>query len=203
MSYDPLSGTPSSSSYPTSQHPSTFPNSSSGSAGQVRNISPLAPRSPLPGQERGYRPQPLPPPPSVSHWGGATSPGREQQGPPPPEHARAPSCQQQQRAGPGMQPKSAQTFSESRRGEEEDGEGEGRRPNGNGNGTATTTTTTTATRAEPFVWIRVVGLEKNRRDVWVKFNAEVSRLAAPARGVERARADALASCIAAVQPPEL
>jgi hypothetical protein len=30
---------------------------------------------------------------------------------------------------------------------------------------------------DPFVRIKIMGLEKNRRDIYIKFNAEVSRLA--------------------------
>ena len=158
---------------------SNRPTSQSGQ--EVRNISPLAPRSPLPGQERGYRPQPLPPPPSHSHWGNGSAPATPPQqqnswnagrphgsptAPPPPPHARA---------GPGAAQGSMQARDPRagfdgqqrrlREGDEDD------RPLGQGQQQQQKPT---GPPADPYVRIRITGLEKNRRDICLKFNAEVS-----------------------------
>lgn len=153
MSYDPLSGTPSS---PTRSSPI------------LPDLSPLAPRSPLPGQPNGhYRPQPLPPPPTNSHWNS------------PPPSATNSQFSRGSSSG-GMTPRSPQGYPEQGRRVERDEEG-GAKPVGEA-------------RPPPpdgFVRIKIMALEKNnRRDYYVKFNAEVrpSLLSFPMRTDEVRRA---------------
>lgn len=141
MSYDPLANTPST----PIRSPAVPPSSPF-----LPNLSPLAPRSPLPGQLNGhYRPQPLPPPPSTSHW---TSPPSNSHWTSPPASATSGSQR-------GMTPRSPQGYEEQgRRGDREERGGEGR-----------------PSPPDGFVRIKIMALEKNnRRDYYVKFNAEVS-----------------------------
>lgn len=166
MSADPLSGpsrtTPVQSPHPPPRQASlTSPPSHYHPSPTLPNISPLAPRPPLPGQVNDYHrpqapsspgdawaPNPLPP----AHGGGGS-----------PQFANAPPTPRST-SNSGLTPRSAQYASptrESRRGVDEEEGGrrvqESLRP----------------PPVDPFVRIKVMALEKNRRDIYVKFNAEV------------------------------
>ncbi|KDE08632.1 hypothetical protein MVLG_01093 [Microbotryum lychnidis-dioicae p1A1 Lamole] len=214
---DPLSkivttGLSSSPASPSASHSAASPLSSSSfssrpsgqSATPVRSISPMAPRSPLPGQERGYRPlhiqqqNPLPPtpPPSYGHmpmplpqddaWG-PTSPIH-------PTHSAAASGNDAASSAPGsdqqwsssststgsggMVARPPQTWAESRRASahphphpDRDVDDDDR----NDRSLAQSTSSQAPSQppsAQTFVRIKVLGLDKNRRDIYVKFNAE-------------------------------
>lgn len=176
MSFDPLSGpsTPSSSSavhHAVSQ--------------QVRSISPFAPRSPLPGEQRGYRTQTLPSPPHNQGWNSTQqSPSRERHypdspsrdgwsstardSPPLPAPPASQSSSSRGYRNGSMQPRAPQAgYDEART----------RAVRNDGDDDETGSINTSHSRApavQPFVRMRIVGLEKNRKDIYIKFNAEVS-----------------------------
>ena len=136
------------------------------------NISPLAPRDPLPGQQNGhFRPQTQSPSPQNSVWSSnplsATDPESQEGGFGSPTQQGL--GQREGRAGALV----ARAPTEERSLEREramqraqNDQGSPRRaPEGNG-----------VAGEAGFVRVKVVGLEKNRRDIYVKFNAEVRRL---------------------------
>lgn len=188
MSYDPLSGPSTPSNYRAPSSAAQHGIYSSTSSQTVRSISPLAPRSPLPGEQRGYRPQSLPPPPSASAWGGATSPNTTPTRdalassssatahdspplpPPPPSSSHQQQTSPQHHRNGGLQPRGphASAFDNDRsrgirHGDDDDDDddvpAQAAAPKG--------------PPAEPFVRMRIIGLEKNRKDIYIKFNAEV------------------------------
>lgn len=146
------------------------------------NLSPLAPRPPLPGERTGhYRPQPLPPPPSTSAWGSPpTTPQLNGNGSSSGSGAQWADAPRRAGSGSGLTPRSPQSRSSRERerdADEDDHDYDPTRTQGGG----------VAQLARPppqdgFVRIKIVGLDKNRRDVYLKFNAEVrsaSHLHAP------------------------
>ena len=150
--------------------------------GTPQSISPFAPRSPLPGQQP-YRPQPLPPPPTSSAWSSppATPHGHNGQPAqagqaPAPAHASWAGGSQASSAGSargGMTPRSPHAYERRRTGEgSEDlgrsggvGGSESLSSGGAGGGDE-------GARAGS-VRVRVTGLDRTKRDFYVKFNAEV------------------------------
>lgn len=181
MSFDPLSNTTPSTPEPLASTP---------------NLSPLARRQPLPGQQQTqYRAQPLPPAPERSHW------SREDERPLRSDSREDRRNEGSPRAGGGgggggtMQPRSPQispSFERERQTQREavgesyhsssapsaqggnySGNNGGRNEQVRGNPGAGGV----GLPADGYVRIRITGLEKNRRDVWIKFNAEVSRVA--------------------------
>jgi len=180
--------TPFQSNLPLSSHPTTDPlarprSSASPMAdplgGTPQSISPFAPRSPLPGQH-SYRAQPLPPPPNNSAWSSPPSTPQPHNGQAHPQ-AHAPggwagSSSQASSAGSargGMTPRSPQGQGYERRslGETSDDLGQNGGASAAGEGRSGEGA---AVRAEPSVRVRVTGLDRNRRDFFVKFNAEVT-----------------------------
>ncbi|SCV72472.1 BQ2448_4009 [Microbotryum intermedium] len=210
-----LSSTPASPSVASPLSSSSFSSRPSGqSATPVRSISPMSPRSPLPGQERGYRPlhiqssahqrqqNPLPPTPPQQHghmpmpmpqddaWG-PTSPIR-------PTHSAAagggdPSGASNQQWSSssasmgtgGMVARPPQTWAESRRASahphpDRDVDDDDDKDDDDNRSLAAPASShsqqqqppSQPSSVQPFVRIKVLGLDKNRRDIYVKFNAE-------------------------------
>lgn len=138
------------------------------------------PQSPFQ-QQSPYRAQPLPPPPTTSAWGSPpSSPQQHQQ----PQYASGSaggpgvgatggpgSPAGAYRAPGGMEPRSAQAY-EWRRGDGASDDEGGRARNGSG-----AEPHAPVQQAAPTVRVRVIGLDKNRKDFYIKFNAEVSLLA--------------------------
>ncbi|KAK4705602.1 hypothetical protein P7C70_g598, partial [Phenoliferia sp. Uapishka_3] len=137
------------------------------------SLSPLAPRPPLPGERTGhYRPQPLPPPPSTSAWasppltpnsnGHSNSNGHGAQWADAPPR-RSPSG--------SLTPRSPQSRpSRPLRDADEDDDNSFSPTRTQGGAVAQITK---SPPVDGFVRIKIVGLDKNRRDVYLKFNAEV------------------------------
>ncbi|KAK4053406.1 Vacuolar protein sorting-associated protein 17 [Microbotryomycetes sp. JL201] len=157
-------------------------------ASAVRSVSPLSPRPPLPGQHQQQRsPQTMvSPAPSLSSAWGPTSPDRAQfRGSGGGVHAGEQANGRTDLAAgsprPGMQPRSpfSNEFDNGTRryaadyGKDSfDG-----RDGAHGNddtGTITATSRAAAPTETPFLRIRIVGLDKNRRDLHIKFNAETN-----------------------------
>lgn len=158
----------------------------------------MAFRAPLPGQARGYRPPSAqhsswgptsppetPPPIRAGHGAGVASPGEfggtNSPPLPPTPTAQSPYSRQQQQRNQhrgDMQPRSPHaTFENGRRtraGSGSDGYGD-RDDDGLHQSTQRAGIQPARQQpSEPYVRIRIVGLEKNRRDIYIKFNAEVS-----------------------------
>lgn len=162
MSNDPLgSSTPALSQLDT--------NYSAGAAvAPVTSISPLAPRSPLPGQ-RQFRSQPPPPPPFDAAWSVNT---------PAQPIARSLSEQGQEESA-GWSPQRASADLVPRDAQGQRSLSRERRDAADYNDTTTGTPGNRVAGEEGpapmpgFVRIKIVGLEKNRRDIYIKFSAEV------------------------------
>lgn len=172
MSFDPLSNTT-----PTAPEP----------LASTPNLSPLARRQPLPGQQQTqYRAQPLPPAPERSHW------TREDERPLRSDSREDRLRESSPRAGAGggtMQPRSPQispSFERERQTQREavgeayhsssspSAQGGNSHSGRNEQGRGNPGVGGVGLPADGYVRIRITGLEKNRRDVWIKFNAEVS-----------------------------
>jgi hypothetical protein len=153
--FDPLS--PSSSPNPTITNINNEPSeqrhhySNNNNNDNVPSISPLAPRSPLPGQRQFRAP---PPPPFDTAWAvdHSTSDSND------PTSNWSP-----QRPTPPLVARSASTHDEPRPRISVDDE---RKPK--------MTEGVKQVPMDGFVRMRVLGLEKNRRDIYIKFSAEVS-----------------------------
>lgn len=186
MSFDPLSS--GSGATASSQ-------SSMGDRQAVRSISPFAPRSPLPGEQRSYRPPGAAvtqsPPRHYNHqrgeagvsdgWSshqqhqqhpqqrGADSPPLP---PAPPHQYSSPTRNHgnghaQSSSTSTMQPRSAQVGAGHRRVDVAADDGDDARA------AAADQRNFRPPPAQPYVRMRIIGLEKNRKDIYVKFNAEV------------------------------
>ncbi|KAI5481067.1 hypothetical protein MNV49_006253 [Pseudohyphozyma bogoriensis] len=159
MSFDPLGSSDPSPARPRSSldaqpSPDVLP-----------NLSPLAPRPPLPGQTGLYRAQPLPPPPS-----GTPPPPHDAWGSPPSTPTPSQWANSPSPAAPRstMTPRSPQAYTPTReRIDREDG-GRG----GHGGAGMGGEVVVRPPPPDAFVRIRIMALEKNRRDVYIKFNAE-------------------------------
>ncbi|GAA6003559.1 hypothetical protein JCM10207_000389 [Rhodosporidiobolus poonsookiae] len=140
------------------------------------DLSSVHPRSPLPGYDRDYRPPgspaalAVPSPPAANAWG---SPQRASHAGGGDDASRAwgGSPQQTQHRpagqGSGLVPREAQAIdgpNGRRRADSEDGPV---RP-------AQSQAAAEGQQREGFIRVRIVGLERNRRDIYVKFNAETN-----------------------------
>lgn len=141
------------------------------------NLSPLAPRPPLPGERTGhYRPQPLPPPPSTSAWGSPpTTPNPSGSGNGNGSQWADAGARRTGSGSSGLTPRSPQSRPSRERERERDADEDDH------SFSPTRTQGGTVAQVQPrpppqdaFVRIKIVGLDKNRRDVYLKFNAEVS-----------------------------
>lgn len=133
------------------------------------NISPLAPRDPLPGQQNGhFRPQSVSPSPQNSPWSSnplsGGDPESQEGGFGSPTQREYQSPQQGARGFVARAPTGERSLERERATQREQNGQENVRRSAEGNG---------GTGELGFVRVKVVGLEKNRRDIYVKFNAEV------------------------------
>lgn len=132
------------------------------------NISPLAPRDPLPGQQNGhFRPQSVSPSPQNSPWSSnplsGGDPESQEGGFGSPTQREYQSPQQGARGFVARAPTGERSLERERATQREQNGQENVRRSAEGNG---------GTGELGFVRVKVVGLEKNRRDIYVKFNAE-------------------------------
>lgn len=120
----------------------------------IPNLSSIPIRSPLPGQPQPhFRPQPLPPPPSNSVWSISSQP-------------------------PPLTPRSPQAYSSPSRERERERERERMDRDdyspSRSTSTAISPSTPNTTTLDAFVRIKILALEKSRREIYIKFNAETN-----------------------------
>ncbi|BGP37539.1 Vacuolar protein sorting-associated protein 17 [Rhodotorula kratochvilovae] len=122
-------------------------------------LSSVAPRSPLPGYDRNYRAPGSSAAPQGSAWGASAGDGWGGAG----AGAGTSAGQGSQRAQGGMVPRDPRTVEGARR---EGGAGAA--------GGAGASGTEPGQGREGFIRVRILGLERNRRDLYVKFNVETN-----------------------------
>lgn len=159
-------------------------NNDSGGGRPDSYLSSVAPRAPLPGYDRDYRSSPH----EVGDAWGPTSPPRSAGGshddgwgqnaaPPPSSSSNNPSFPTTT-TNPTLVPRAPQTLADPSRRNNAASDYGPPEPAGGG-GSSSSSTLSPAQSKEAFIRIRILGIDRQKKDMYIKFNAEVS----PSEGV--------------------